>query len=175
MAYGNGIIKSGAPRGIFIDGYIYGTPKAGTVMQIRATALVGGSPTFEVFNQRNDGDCGPLAVLMDAPHRSISTAFAAGESCTVYFPARGEQLNMLCSSANGALAVGDLMVVDDTTGKLISRLAAVADYTTGDLDTEAELIAAINALKNRPAFCPFTMLEAVTDGDSDVLALALVN
>jgi len=153
MALGNNIIISSDPKGVFLEGIISGTPKPGTVMQVKAaTEKTSGRFTWEVYNPDADGNQRLIAVLLPDSLRGVAatTAYTTGTRCFLYCPAAGEELNMLVKSISGtsdSWAIGDLLIVDDGTGKLIA--------TTGSPESE-----------------PFIMLETVaelTDTGADTL------
>jgi len=152
---GTGIIVTADPQGVFMEGYIAtsNTPKPGTVMQCDySVALVGGRHTFKVFDADADGGRpkSPLWVLLEdhLSGKTYDTAYAAGDRCFLYCPKPGEELNMLLLDVSGTgddHTKGEVLIVDDTTGKLIA--------TTGSPETE-----------------PFVLLETVTDPTADTLA-----
>ena len=121
---GTRILVTSKPRGVFEDCYVSGTPKPGTVMQIKAaTAAVGGLFTMEVFNADADGDQRMIAVLLekDQEGKIYSDAYVDGDLGRVYFPLSGEKLNMLFENVSGTgddVAIGDLFEVDDSLGTL---------------------------------------------------------
>lgn len=145
MAKGNEIIVSAEPGGRFHEGIITGTPSPGTVMQIDVSeSAEQGRFYWEVYNPGTDGNQRVIAVL-DYNHlegKTATDAYAAGERAYLYFPQMGDELNMLVYAAGtgtgDALAVGDVLIVDDGTGTLVA--------TTGTPESE-----------------PFIALEAVTD------------
>lgn len=156
MARGNDIIVSANPRGRFLEGKIASgeTPKPGTVLQIQASAGLdsNGRFTFEIYNADADGGRpkGPLCILLpDYLQGKIATdAYAAGQACQVYVPVPGEEFNLLILNISGTAddhAFGEMLIIDDTTGKLIA--------TTGSPESE-----------------PFMLLEAITDPTADTLA-----
>jgi len=153
MARGNSILVSGDARrteGIIATGE---TPKPGTVLQIDPTvALVGGRHTWKIFDRGADGDrpVGPLAILdADWEQGKLATdAYAAGDRCWLFFPRAGDEFNCLLLDISGTgddNSAGELLMVDDGTGKLIA--------TTGTPESE-----------------PFVLLETVTDPTADTLA-----
>ena len=170
---GNEIIVNpgiAGPRGRLETGIISGTDKPGTCMQLKAaTAAVNGNFTFEAFNQNFDGDAAPVIVLLEDSDRGkiYSDAYVTGTLCKLYWPVVGDELNMLVDASLGAIAIGDKFQIDDSTGQLVAATAYVADYATPGLDTEAEVIVAVNLLKNKPALT-FQALEAVSDPSADV-------
>ena len=123
---GNEILISAEPNGRFLEGIVYGTPKPGTCMQIKAaTEPNSGRLTWEVFNQTADGDARLVAVLLqDALQgRTFDDAYASGDRCFLYCPLPGDELNMLVTDINtgtsDTFAIGDLLMIDDGTGKLV--------------------------------------------------------
>lgn len=155
MARGTKIIVTTNPKGCFNEGTIATaeTPKPGTVLQRDPTvALVGGRPTFKIYNRDADGNlpAGAFWVLMEdyLQGRLATVAYAAGERCFVYSPAAGEEMNMLVANLAGTAddhAAGEILMVDDGTGLLIA--------TTGTPETEVAML-----------------LEAITDPTADTLA-----
>lgn len=155
MAKGNLIVVSAEPQGRFVEGYIATgeTPKPGQVVQIKASAGIDdtGNFTWEIYNADADGGRpkGPLGVL-DIDHmqgKTATQAYVAGARCFVYIPYPGDELNMLLADVGGtadAHSFGEMLIVDDTTGKLIA--------TTGTPETE-----------------PFMLLEDVTAPTADTL------
>lgn len=156
MARGNEILVNGTDTysGKFDEGVIAAgeTPSPGTIMQKDPTvALKSGRHTYKIYNRDADGDrpAGAFWVLLadTLQGRIATTAYAAGERCFVYAPLPGDQLNLLYKNVTGTaddVVAGDLMVVDDATGKLI--------VTTGGPETEVAMA-----------------LEAVTDPTADTL------
>jgi hypothetical protein len=127
MAKGNGIIASAEPRGRFLEGIVSGTPKPGTVMQIAASTAAddNGRHTWEVYNAAADGNQRLIAVLLpDSLQGDLATsAYVDEERCFLYVPIAGEELNMLVANIAGtadSFSVGDILMVDDGTGKLIA-------------------------------------------------------
>jgi hypothetical protein len=138
MAKGNEIIVSAEPCGRFLEGIVYGTPKPGTVMQLKAaTEPVGGRFTWEVANYDADGDQRLVAVLLpdQLQGKTATDAYVSGERCFLYCPLPGDELNMLVTDINtgtsDTFAIGDLLMVDDGTGKLVD--------TTGTPESESFL------------------------------------
>jgi hypothetical protein len=136
MAKGNEIIVSAEPMGRFMEGIVSGTPKPGTVMQITAaTAPVGGRFTWEVANYGADGDQRLVAVLLpdSLQGKNATDAYVSGDRCFLYCPIAGEELNMLVADVDtgtaDTFAIGDLLMVDDGTGKLVD--------TTGTPESES--------------------------------------
>ncbi len=146
MAEGNAIVLH-SDYGRKLEGYVSGTPKPGTVMQLKAgTAAKGGRFTYEVYNRDADGDRpkGPLFIL-DIDYYQGKTkddAYVDGSRCFLWVPLPGDEFNMLVAKAGtgtgDAIAIGDQFIVNNGDGLLIA--------TTGSVESE-----------------PFISLEAVTD------------
>lgn len=154
MSRGNTIVLTADPKGNFLEGVIAAgeTPKPGTIMQIDPTvALKGGRHTWKIYNRDADGNrpVGPLAILREDKYqgRVMTDAYAAGDRCFLYCPIAGDELNVLKLDVAGTgddFALGDLLIVDDGTGKVL--------LTTGSPESE-----------------PFVCLETVIDPTADQL------
>lgn len=151
MAKGNAIILSNQPRGVFLEGPITGTPKPGTCMQIDISEGLDdtGRPTWEAYNADADGNQRLVAILLpdDFQGKIETDAYVAGDRGKVYIPVAGEEFNMLLADVAGTgddHVFGELLMIDDGTGKLIA--------TTGSPESEC-----------------FQLLEAVTDPTADQL------
>lgn len=147
------IVASVEPRGRFIEGIIEGTPKPGTVMQIKAaTEPVNGRLTYQVYNKAADGARGQIAVLCEdrLQGKTVSDAYVTGTRGLLYFPVPGDELNMLLDDdgigTSDDFAIGDSFMVDDGTGKLVAA--------NGTAESE-----------------PFVLLETVAGLSADTLAL----
>lgn len=151
---GTEILATGVqPRGVIKDVIIYGTPKPGTVMQLRTAAglTAENMETFEVYAPGTDGERRPIAVLLEdqLSGKTYADAYVSGTRGRVYFPVMGEYLNMRILDISGTgddHSFGELLMVDTGTGKLIA--------TTGTPESE-----------------PFQLLETITDPVADTLAL----
>lgn len=148
----NTIVLSHNPKGRFKTGIISGTPKPGTVMQLSAAVEpVGGNHTWVVYNRDADANrpVGGFAVLLEDENqgRTVADAYVTGTLGRLYWPIPGDELLMLVANIAGtgdAFAIGDLLIVDDTTGKLVA--------TTGTPETE-----------------PFTVMETMAALTADTL------
>lgn len=155
MARGTKIIVTAEPEGMFMEGYIAAaqTPKPGTILQRDPTiALKGGRATYKLYTRGADGrrPAGALWVLLEdrLQGRTTSDAYVAGDRCFLYSPRAGEELNMILGDVAGTgddHTAGELLMVDDTTGKLVA---------VGGSEQNA----------------PFMLLETVTDPVADTLA-----
>jgi hypothetical protein len=156
MARGNKIIVSANPRGVFMEGYISGAVKPGTICQADASvALKGGRHTFKVYQPGTDGEMpvGPYYILLEDSRqgRSAADAYVSGDRCFLYTPIAGEELNLLLADVAGTgddHALGEKLMVDTGTGKLIA--------TTGTPESEVA-----------------QLLEVITDPTADTLAWCL--
>lgn len=149
MAKGNEIIVSANPRGAFLEGYVSGTPKPGTVMQIKAaTEPKGGRFTYEVFNGAADAERAAIIVLL--PNQLLgkiaTDAYVDGERCFLYCPLPGEELNMLVAAAGtgtgDSIAIGDRFIVDDGTGLLIDTTGSPESEPFVAIETVSDVVAA---------------------------------
>lgn len=155
MARGNLIIVTADPKGQFEEGFVATgeTFYPGMIVQRDASvALKGGRHTYKIYNRDADGDHPAGAfwvVLGDIMQGHISSdSIAAGERCFLYAPRSGEELNLLVANIAGTAddhALGEILMVDDGTGKLVA--------TTGSPETEVA-----------------QLLEAITDPTADTLA-----
>ena len=150
MASGNKIVVTSNPKGKFVEGIVSGTPKPGTCMQLQAgTAPIDGVFTYEAYNPGGDGVRAPILVL-EEDHKQGKTAteaYVTGTRIRMYAPVMGEELNVLVQDVSGTgddFAIGDVFIVDNSTGKLLA--------TTGTVESE-----------------PFIGLEVVTDPTADHL------
>jgi len=162
MAKGNKTIVTAHPRGVFEEIIVVGTPKPGVIMNILgATAPRGGRNSYEPAGttaaagskgMSADGDRIPIGVLLSCldhtacpPGRTADDAYVTGERGALYWPVNGEELNMIFQNASGTaddVTVGDKLIVDDGTGKLL--------VSTGSPEAE-----------------PFESREAITDPTAD--------
>lgn len=144
---GTAILCEGEPRGVFKRGIISGTPKPGTVMQIKAaTEPVSGCHTWEVYNQSADGAQALIAVLLEdwEQGKTADDAYADGTYGKLYCPAHGEELNMLVANIVGTsdvFAIGDRLIVDDGTGLLIAETGSPTSTPFQVLETKTALTA----------------------------------
>lgn len=155
MARGNNIIVTSPSRGIHTEGKVAAgeTHYPGMIVQVDPTvALEGGRHTFKIFDRGADGDqpIGAFWVVdMDGKQgRTNADSYAAGERARYYSPVAGEELNLLLLNISGTgddHTKGEILMVDDGTGKLIA--------TTGSPETEVAVL-----------------LETVTDPTTDTLA-----
>lgn len=163
MAKGNEIVVTGEPRGRFLECIVSGTPKPGTVMELKwsVTTPTNGRWTYEpagttansgtTLGMAADGNRLPIAVLL--PDRMqgglATTAYVSGTVGYLYFPLPGDEINMLIKDETGTgdtedYVPGVKLIVDDGTGKLIQS-------------------------SSTPESEPFICLETVTDVAADTL------
>lgn len=161
MAFGNTIVLSGYEacgkkfEGIIATSF---TPKPGTAVQINAVyGRQGGKYTVGPWDRGADGDHpqGPLIILTEdiLQGKTTADAYAASDRAFGFIPWAGCQMNVLLKDVTGTgttsnIALNDLLIVDDTTGKFIQ--------TTGTPESE-----------------PFMALEASTMDNTDSLIHAI--
>lgn len=160
MAKGNEIIVTANPKGVFSECIVSGTPKPGTVMEFKrgVTSTTGGRWTYEpagttaasgVQGMAADGNRLPIAVLLPdhTQGKTATDAYVSGTRGFLYFPVAGEELNMIIENQSGTaddFAIGDKLIVDDGTGKLLISAST-------------------------PESEPFICLETITDPTADTL------
>lgn len=126
----NDIVVSGNPRGHFIEGIIEGTPKPGTLMQIKAGTGPDdrGRLTWQAKQGGSDGDRGIVAVLREDHFqgKTKDDAYVNGSPGFLYIPLPGDELQVLAANITGtgsgtddAFAVGDKLIIKEGTGKVI--------------------------------------------------------
>lgn len=155
MARGNMIIVTSNPRGVFEEGFVKTgeTHQPGMIVQRDASvALIGGRHTYKIYSRDADGNmpAGSYWVVLNdiMMGKLVSETIAAGERLFLYSPVAGEELNLLLLNISGTAddhALGEILMVDSGTGKLIA--------TTGSPESECA-----------------QLLEAVTDPTADTLA-----
>ena len=146
LSVGSTIILSSEPRGVFLGGIVSGTPKPGTCMTITTAEPVNERHTWEAFNRDADGNRANWGVLLDDFIQGLDndTAYVDGTHCQIYFPAKGESLLMLVANIAGtgdAFAIGDYMIIDDGTGKLIATTGSPEEEPFQVMETVAALTA----------------------------------
>lgn len=137
MARGNTIIVTAEPKGHREWGYIASgeTPKPGTILQMQvATAIKGGKHTYEIYNADADGGRpkGPFFILLEdeLQGKTVDDAYAAGDFAPLYIPVHGEEYNLLLLNITGTAddhTKGEILIIDDTTGKLIATASTPED------------------------------------------------
>lgn len=152
---GSRIVVSSAPKGMFREVVISGTPKPGTLMQMKlGTALDGGGrETWEAANPGSDGFPQDVAILTEegvhgSTGKTYDDAFASGDRGMLYFPIPGDELNVRRSSITGTgspsedITIGEKLLIVSGTG-FISPVAI--------------------GLANAVAYYPFRAMETITD------------
>lgn len=157
---GNEIVLSAFPQGKFIEGIISGTPKPGTLMQLKASVEpVNGRHTYEAYAPgTGDGTPGEVLVLRndDLQGFTVTTAYVSGTRGFLYSPTPGEELNVRKADISGTgsatedLNIGEKLLVVDGTGK-VSPVAVGVAYATG------------------PVAYPFISMETITDQQEETL------
>lgn len=160
MARGQCILVNGTDTysGKFSEGFIASgeTFYPGMIVQKDPTvALKGGRHTYKIYNRDADGDqpAGAFWVVLEDAYqgKTMEDAYAASTGqirVFVYCPLPGDELNLLIANLTGTgddHSAGEILIVDDGTGKLIA--------TTGSPETEVAML-----------------LESITDPTEDTLA-----
>ena len=157
MARGNDTVITSPPGGVFEEGIVATgeTHYPGMIVQRDPSVeLSGGRHTYKIYNRDADGDqpAGAYWVCTNLLNASIGKAqtvsYTAGERASYYSPRPGEELNLLIENLSGTAddhALGEILMVNDGTGKLI--------VTTGTPESEVA-----------------QLLEAITDPTADILA-----
>ena len=153
---GTRIVVTSKPRGVYEDVYVSGTPKPGTCMELDVgVAALGNVFTYQAAGVQAasggrgmsaDGDRKVIAVLVerDQDGGTYDDAYVDGELGRVYFPAPGERLNMLIENQGGtgdSFVIGDELMVDDGTGKLLAVDSDAEAHPFTVLETVAALTA----------------------------------
>lgn len=151
-ARGSKVILSADPKGRFIEGIVYGTPKPGTCMEIRTAFYQGNRHLWQVYSPGTDGYKQAVVVLLedDDQGKLIDDAYVSLTRCFLYAPIAGEELNMLFLDVAGTAddwAALAFATVDSGTGKLVAAAGSDADHMK-----------------------PFQILTAITDPTADFLA-----
>lgn len=149
---GSKIIVTADPKGQFDEGYVATgeTHYPGQVLQRDASvALKGGRWTYKIYVPGADGE-NPLGsywvvtehmLVLQGKGITSSTSFdsfAAGDRIQIYSPRAGEELNMLVGNLSGTgddHTIGEKMMVDNSTGKLIATTGTPEDEVAQLLET----------------------------------------
>lgn len=156
MSRRNRILISTEPKGRFCEGVgtTGETYYPGMVVQRDPTAsMQNGRPVFKLYNRDADGNrpAGAHWIVLEdyLQGKTVSDSLSGinGDRLFLYAPLPGDELNLLYENVAGTaddVAAGDLLIVNDGTGKFI--------VTTGSPECE-----------------PAMALEAVTDPTADTL------
>lgn len=127
MARGLSIVINADARGNWDEGYISGTPKPGTHVEIvPATAPVGGRFTWRARSAAN-GAKGPIVLLVndyEQGHIATDAVVTGTGGHKLYWPLPGDDLNCLVAESSGtgtsgSNALGDRLAVN-TSGMLMA-------------------------------------------------------
>jgi hypothetical protein len=143
------IIVTSEPKGYFHEGIIIGTPKVGICVSLKSTVRADGELEYEPWNGAADGERDEINILLEdwGQGKTRDDAYVTGSRCFMYTPYPGERFMMLAANLTGtgsgtddAFAIGDKMIIDDGTGKLVK--------TTGSPEMEPfKVIAAVAAIQ----------------------------
>lgn len=159
---GNSTIVTADPKGQFDEGFVATgeTHYPGMIVQRDYTvALRGGRYTYKVFTRDADGNrpAGGYWVVTERMNalqgKTITDSYPAAQRLSLYSPRNGEELNLLLKDVSGTAddhTIGELLIVDTGTGKLIA--------TTGSPEDEVAVLQ-----------------ETVTDPTADTVAFCVWN
>lgn len=147
-----------------VEGIISGTPKPGTMMQVKAaTVAIGGRLTYEIYAPAA-GDGAPRELLiLDIDYlqgKTVSDAYVSGTRGFLYALRTGDEVNVRKADISGTgsatedVAVGDRFLIVDGTG-MISKVAV--------------------GVVNAGAVYPFTAQETFVDQQAETLVHCVVN
>lgn len=138
MSRGNCIVVSANPKGHFVEGILGSgvTAYPGMVVQVdHSIEQIGGRNTWVLYNADADGGMpkGPYIILTEDALQGLTmeTVLTAGARVRGYIPLAGDELNLLLANIAGTgddHTAGEMLIVDDTTGKFIA--------TTGSPESE---------------------------------------
>lgn len=126
MSAHNRIVLQAQPSGVFKEGILSGTAKAGQMVQIKAgVEMVGGRHTWELFDGSADGARALVAILSHPwwHFQDLSWTIPDGTRVAIYCPIPGDELQVLLGDVPGtgdSFAIGDRLMVDKGTGKFIA-------------------------------------------------------
>jgi hypothetical protein len=142
---GSKIIVSSEPQGQLVEGLIATgeTPKPGTIVQIDASvALNNGRHTWKIYNADADGGRpkGPYILLKedDLRGKTYDDAYAAGDRAFGIICHRGDEYNLRLLDVAGTgddHTKGEILIIDDTTGKMIATTGTPEDEVAVLLET----------------------------------------
>lgn len=161
---GNEIIASTEPRGVFLEGIISGTPKPGTMMQVKAsTEPVNGKFTYEAYAPATGDGAPQVTIVLREDHlqgKGVDDAYETGKRGFLYVPAAGEMLNVRKADISGTgsatedLNIGEKLLIVDGTGKVSPVAVGIA---------------------NAGVKYPFTAMETITDQPAEMLVYCMFN
>ncbi len=152
-----------SPYGRKIEGIISGTPKPGTMMQVKNTAIINGRPTFETYAPGvGDGAPRPLLILdIDAYQGfTYNDAYVTLTRGFVWALLPGDEVNVRKADISGTgsatedVAIGQRHLIVDGTGKISSVAVGV--------------IAS-------PVVYPFIAMEVIVDQPAETLIHCMVS
>lgn len=127
-ARGRNILITANPQGRFLEGTIYGTPKPGTVMEIKDAFYEGNQHRWQAFSA-SSGERRMIAVLLEdkLQGKTVDDAYVSGTRGFLYCPIMGEELNMLIADVAGTAdthAALEMLRVQTATGLLIASASS---------------------------------------------------
>lgn len=131
---GTKIIVSAHPKGHSESCNVIGTPKPGVIMNIvRPGVPVHGRWNYEPYGTTAasgvqgvaaDGNRNAIAILLEDDEQGgiYSSDYVSGRPGKIYYPIAGEEFNLWIENQSGTaddFVIGDKLIVDDGTGKLL--------------------------------------------------------
>jgi hypothetical protein len=147
---GNEIVLTGSEYGKRIEGTLSGATYPGQIVTAKAGTFVGGRGIWQAATFTNpaaSGGRGPAWAVLDLDALqggSETQQYADGARCFLQFALPGDEFNLLVKNIAGTgdhFAIGDVLMVEHTSGKLI----AATGSPTGPLFTVQETVAALTA------------------------------
>lgn len=152
---GSNTIVSANPQGKFLEGTIVGTPKPGTMMQIKAgTEPTNGRHSWEPYGTTsNGGDGAPRQVVVlledDKQGKTYDDAYVTGTRGFLYCPIPGEELNVRMDNISGTgsgtedLSIGERLLIVEGTGHIspvaVGIVASPVSYPFYSLETVTDM------------------------------------
>lgn len=129
----NVIVLASNPKGLFEEAECTVAITPGTVVQIDTSEGLNanGRYSIELF-AAGDGGLAPTLIAVEPtvndPNALVTTDYAINTNARVYWPALGEDFNMVVGDSETP-AFGNLMVVDSGTGDLNVASGSTEDIT----------------------------------------------
>lgn len=124
------LLNGNEPHGRFLEGIASGTLIPGAFAEmVPATEPVNGRFTFRSVQTGSNGDRRPIILVLEDDGQGVAAdinganTYSNGQRCRLYQPIPGDEFNALFKNIPGTsdhFAIGDKMMIDASTGKLIA-------------------------------------------------------